>query len=248
MRLPPGFLDRPFAHRGLHGPGRPENSMAAFEAAAAAGYGIELDVQPSADGVAMAFHDATLGRMTGAAGPIDAAPAADLGRMTLRGGEGGIPRLSDVLAMVAGRVPLLVEVKDRDGAMGPRPGPLEDAVLAALEGYGGPVAAMSFNPHAVGRLRDVAPHLPRGLVTSSWRAEDWPEVPEATRERLRAIPDYAPLGCSFVSHQADALGMPRIAALKAGGAAILCWTIRTPDEERRARAVADAVTFEGYLP
>lgn len=248
MTLPPGFLDAPFAHRGLHGPGRPENGMAAFRAAIEHGYGIELDVQPSADGVAMVFHDPTLDRMTEAAGLIDAVSANDLGRLTLRGGDGGVPRLTEVLAEVAGRVPLLIEVKDRDGAMSPDIGPLETSVLAALEGYGGPVAVMSFNPHSVARLRDGAPHLPRGIVTSSYHEEDWSHLPAATRERLRGIPDYAALGCCFVSHQADALDMPRIAELREAGAAVLCWTIRSPEEERRARAIADAVTFEGYLP
>lgn len=222
--------------------------MAAFRAAIEHGYGIELDVQPSADGVAMVFHDATLDRMTDATGPIDAVTADDLARLPLRGGDAGIPRLADVLTLIAGRVPLLIEVKDRDGAMGPEVGPLEEAVLAALEGYEGPVAGMSFNPHSVARLRDGAPDLPRGIVTCAYREQDWSRLPAATRERLRSIRDYASLGCSFVSHQADALDMPRIAELRAAGAAILCWTIRSPEEERRALALADAVTFEGYLP
>ena len=248
MRLPGAFTRGPIAHRGLHGPGRPENSLAAFEAAAARGLAVELDVRLSADGVAMAFHDATLDRMTGVAGPVDARPADALAALPLRRGEGTIPRLADALALVAGRVPVLVEVKDRDGRLGPGVGPLEDATLAALAGYEGDVAVMSFNPHSVARLRDGAPQLPRGLVTSPFRAADWPEVPPATRARLAGIPDYEPLGCGFVSHQADALDMPRIAELRALGAAILCWTIRTPDEARRALALADAVTFEGYLP
>lgn len=222
--------------------------MAAFRAAIEHGYGIELDVQPSADGVAMVFHDATLDRMTVASGPIHESTAGELGDLALRGGDGAVPRLSDVLAEVDGRVPLLVEVKDRDGAMGPDVGPLEAATLRALEGYGGPVAVMSFNPHSVARLRDGAPTLPRGLVTCAYDDEDWGKLPLATRERLRLIADYAPLGCSFVSHQASALGMGRIAELRAEGAAILCWTIRSPEDERAALAVADAITFEGYLP
>lgn len=248
MRLPEAFLRDPIAHRGLHGPGRPENSLSAFRAAADRGYAIELDVQLSADGVAMAFHDARLDRMTDAEGPVDARCADDLARLALRGGEGCIPRLADVLKAVAGRVPLLVEVKDRDGGMGPDVGPLEAATVAALTGYEGDVAVMSFNPHSVARLRDGAPHLPRGLVTSPFHEHDWPGLDPATRARLAAIPDYEPLACCFVSHQADALDMPRVAELRAAGAAILCWTIRSPEEERLARRLADTVTFEGYLP
>ena len=246
--LPEAFLRAPIAHRGLHSAGTPENTLAAFRAAIDRGYGIELDVQPAADGVAMAFHDDDLARLAGVDGPVDAQPAAALGRMGLLGTAHTIPRLSEVLDLVAGRVPLLVEIKDRDGDMGPDVGPLEDAVIAALQGYDGDVAVMSFNPHAVARFRDRAPHLPRGLVTSDYAPAQWPELSAGTRDRLRGIPDYAALGCGFVSHQADALHMPRIAELKAQGARILCWTIRSPNAEARALRVADAVTFEGYLP
>jgi glycerophosphoryl diester phosphodiesterase len=247
--LPDGFLLRPFAHRGLHGPGAPENGLAAFRAAIARGYGIEFDVQPSADGVAMAFHDITLDRMTGRSGPVDAHPAEALAGMALRGGDGaGIPLLRDVLAEVAGRVPLLIEVKDRDGAMGPGNGALEDAVIAALEGYGGPVAVMSFNPHAVAHLAARAPHIPRGLVTAPFHAADWPGLPAATRAHLAAMPDLARTGAAFLSHQADDLHSPHVARARAAGRAILCWTVRSPEQEAAALRHADAVTFEGYLP
>ncbi len=247
MSLPDAFL-RPIAHRGLHGPDRPENSIEAFRAAVARGYAIELDVQLSGDGVAMAFHDATLDRMTDGEGPVDALDAQALSWLPLRGGATGMPRLADVLAAVAGAVPVVVEIKGRDHALGPDIGPLEDATMAALEGYGGDVAVMAFNPHSVARCAERAPDVPRGLVTGPFRAEDWPDLPAATRERLAGIPDHDPLGCAFVSHQADALDMPRIAELRAAGSSILCWTIRTPEQAALARRVADAVTFEGYLP
>ncbi len=245
--LPPAFLRAPIAHRGLHSKGLPENSLAAFRAAIARGYGIELDVQPSADGVAMVFHDATLDRLTQATGPIHARTAEDLSRIPLADGK-GIPTLAQVLRAVAGRVPLLVEIKDRDGDMGPDVGPLEDAVIAVLDGYAGDVAIMSFNPHSIDRIRDRSPHLPRGLVTCAFAAGHWPELSDATRDRLRAIPDFDALGCAFVSHRADALEMPRVAELKAQGAAILCWTVHSPAQEAAARRIADNVTFEGYLP
>ncbi|MCK0168826.1 phosphodiesterase [Jannaschia sp. S6380] len=249
MTLPASFLTGGhIAHRGLHGPGRPENSMDAFRAALDLGIPIELDVQPSADGVAMAFHDNHMRRLTGLDLLVDSLDADALGGTALRGGNGGVPRLSQVLDLVAGRVPLLIEVKDRDGAMGPDVGPLEAAVIADLARYDGDVAVMSFNPHAVACFQRDAPHLPRGLVTAAFRAEHWPDLSAETRARLARIPDIDRLGASFISHEAAALDMPRVAEIKATGLPILCWTVRSRAEELRARRVADAVTFEGYLP
>jgi glycerophosphoryl diester phosphodiesterase len=244
--LPPAFLAAPIAHRALHGPGRAENSMAAVEAAVAAGYGIEIDVQLTADGAAMVFHDEELSRLTGEAGLVRERTAEGLAAIPLKAGGGTIPRLSEVLARVKGRVPLLIEVKDQDGQMGPRVGELEQAVAIDLAPYEGPVAVMSFNPHSVDALRHYAPSVARGLVTCSWKPEDWPGIPEAACQRLRDIPDFVRTGATFVSHEAADLGRPRVAELKAAGVPILCWTIRSPAAEAEARKVADNVTFEGY--
>lgn len=241
--LPPGFAARPFAHRGLHGPGRPENSLAAVAAAVAAGFGIEIDLQPSADGVAMVFHDATLARMTGAPGAVAERPAADLARLALAGTAETIPPLAAVLAEVAGRVPLLIELKAQ-----PTPGAdatLAAATAAALDGYAGPVAVMSFLPGPVAEMARRAPAISRGLVTWAWEG---PEARHSDRDRLRAIADLEPLGCAFVSHDHADLARPLLADLRAGGLPVLCWTIRSPAEEAAARRHADQITFEGYLP
>jgi glycerophosphoryl diester phosphodiesterase len=241
------FLRGRFAHRGLHGRGRPENSRAAFQAAIELGVGIELDVQPSADGVAMAFHDDRLDRLTDRTGPIDALPADALAATPLRRGQEGIPRLSEALALIAGRVPLLIEIKDRDGDMGPAIGPLEGAVLAALEGYPGPVALMSFNPHSVAYLAARAPHIPRGLTTAAFDDYHWPHLSDAARARLRE-PNLDEARASFVSHDVSDLGSPVIGRLAERGVPILTWTIRSKAQEAEALRTARAVTFEGYLP
>jgi glycerophosphoryl diester phosphodiesterase len=115
-----------------------------------------------------------------------------------------------------------------------------------LQGYQGPVALMSFNPHTVARLAELAPHLCRGIVTCSWGEEDAALVGNAVCDRLRDIPDFDATGSSFISHEAADLRRPRVAELKAKGAAILCWTVRSPEAEVTARQVADNVTFEGY--
>lgn len=245
--LPSALLDRPVAHRALHGRGRPENSRAAIEAAVAGGYGIEIDLQMSADGQAMVFHDHDLGRLTDATGPVRQRSAAELATIQLRGGTEGIPTLDAVLATVSGRAPLLIEVKDQDGAKGAGTGPLEDATVHALARYTGPVALMSFNPHSVRALHDRAPHLPVGLTTCAYHAAHFPDLPAQTRDRLGRIADFAAVGACFVSHEWRDLDNPAIAALKARGVPILSWTIRSPEEERTARRIADGITFEGYL-
>ncbi|AZQ68606.1 phosphodiesterase [Silicimonas algicola] len=247
--LPDSFRRIPIAHRGLHdrAAGRIENSPAAFRAAVEGGWGIELDVQLSADGEAMVFHDYDLERLTGREGMVREHPADVLTALVLTGGEDRIPTLPQVLDLVRGRVPLLVEVKDQDGGLGPDVGSLEQAVARAVEGYDGDLALMSFNPHSVAALAELCPDVPRGLTTEAFRPGDWP-VPETRLSELSAIADYDRVGASFISHGHRDLSSPRVAGLKAQGAAILCWTIRSTDEETAARRIADNVTFEGYLP
>ena len=246
--LPEAFLRLPLAHRGFHdrAQGRIENSALAVTAAVAAGYGIEIDLQLSADGVAMVFHDEALDRLTDQTGPLNARTAEELQRIRLTGGTDTIPTLSQVLDLVAGRVPLLIEVKDQSLTMGATDGRLEGAAAQDLSGYEGPVALMSFNPASVHHLARLAPDLPRGLITSAYDPQDWAPLPDAICNRLREIPDYEATGSSFVSHEAADLNRPRLRELKAMGASILCWTIRSPEAEAEARHVADNVTFEGY--
>jgi glycerophosphoryl diester phosphodiesterase len=246
--LPAEFLGPPIAHRGYHdrAAGRPENSRAAFRAAVEAGYAIELDVQPSRDGVPMVFHDYHLRRLTGRAGAVRDLTAADLGALRLTGGDEGVPTLAEALVLIAGRVPVLVEIKDQDGDMGLAVGALERAVAPILAAYRGPVAVMSFNPHSVAVLAGAAPEVPRGLTTSSYAPGDWPLLSARTRDVLRGIPDYDDVGASFISHEAADLSRPRVADLRSKGAAVLCWTIRTSAAEAAARAIAQNVTFEGY--
>lgn len=250
--LPPAILARPVAHRGLWGAGRPENSLAAARAAVEAGYGIEADLQISADGRAMVFHDEALDRLTGEAGPLRARAAADLAAIPLRGGPEDaperIPTLETFLEAIGGRVPLLLEIKDQDGALGPRVGALEAAAAEALASYQGPVAVMSFNPHAVAAMRDAAPRLARGLVTCAYPPGEWPQVPEVRRARLRAMATFDALGAAFVSHDARDLASPHLARIRRQGAAVLCWTIRSAKAGREARRSAHQITFEGFRP
>ncbi|MEM9047636.1 MAG: glycerophosphodiester phosphodiesterase family protein [Pseudomonadota bacterium] len=248
--LAPAFLDRPIAHRGLHdqAAGRVENSRSAVRAALEAGYGIEIDIQMARCGTPMVFHDDTLDRLTDLSGPITAQDALTLARTHLTRTEETIPSLREILALTAGKVPLLIEIKDQSGRLGPVDGRLERAVCAALQPYRGPVALMSFNPQSMAACQEVAPDLPRGLTTERFQPQNWPGLSRARCDALSTIADFAPLGACFVSHDHRALSLPAIAALKRRAVPVLCWTVRSALEEGSARRIADNVTFEGYRP
>ncbi len=246
--LPEPFKTIPIAHRGYHDRdgGILENSLSSVQAAVTAGYGIEIDIQPSQDGVAMVFHDYALDRLTDQTGAIAQRTAKDLSKTTLKGMSEHIPTLSMVLKAVSGKVPLLIELKDQDGQMGANTGSLEQAVAQALHRYQGDVAVMSFNPHSVQLMAEYAPQCPRGLITCAYDAAHWPLIPEKRRNQLRDIPNFDATGASFISHEAADLRRARVAELRTQGAAILCWTIRSEAQEADARQFADNITFEGY--
>jgi glycerophosphoryl diester phosphodiesterase len=246
--LPAAFLTHPIAHRGYHNraAGCIENSGQAVKAAVAAGYGIEIDLQLSADGVPMVFHDEDMARLTGETGLIHTRTAAELGRIRLTDSDDTIPTLAQILTLIAGRVPLLIEIKDQTMTMAPTDGRLEAATVAALADYTGPVALMSFNPSCIAHLARLAPHLPRGLTTDAYDPADWAPLPAETCAHLRGIPDYDATACSFISHGHRDLAAPRVRQLAAQGATILCWTIRSAADEAAARKLAQNITFEGY--
>ncbi len=248
IALPADFVTAPLAHRGYHDKAnrRPENSLGAFRSAIEAGYGIELDVQLTADGHAMVFHDETLDRLTDRSGRVDALSAAELGAIVLRGSDECIPTLVQVLNLVAGRVPVLIEIKDQLDTMRPGSGRLEAAVAAALMSYQGPVAVMSFNPHCVAEMARIAPAMARGLTTDDYDPAQYAPLSTAVCDTLRGIPDYERTQSSFISHKAVDLPRARVAELKAQGAVILCWTVRSAEAEAKARQIADNITFEGY--
>ncbi len=246
--LPAAFLTTPIAHRAYHrrSEGRPENSLPAMRAAIAAGYGIECDLQLTRDGHALVFHDEWLERLTTATGFVKDKTLAEMRAIGLKDCAEPAPTLAETLALVAGRVPLLIEIKDQTDTMSDTDGRLEAATAAALQDYTGPVALMSFNPHSVAHLARLAPHIPRGLTTAAYDHAGWAPLAPARCDALREIPDYDRTLSSFISHEAADLARPRVADLKAKDATILTWTIRTPAEEAQARKVAQNITFENY--
>ncbi len=247
--LPDSFFKSPISHRGLHdrSKGRIENAPLSFAAAIEGGYGIELDVQLSSDGKAMVFHDYHLGRLTHEDGPVAQRTSAQLQDIQLKDSTDTIPTLEMVLNQIAGQVPVLIEIKDQDGAMGPNVGPLEQAVADCLDGYDGDAAVMSFNPHAMAAVQSLKTGRALGLVTDRFEESDWPTVPASRCAELADIPDYDRLGLTFISHNQSQLDDAAVARVKSQGATILCWTIKSKEAEDKARRIVDNVTFEGYL-
>ncbi|MGE0178642.1 MAG: glycerophosphodiester phosphodiesterase family protein [Sphingomonas sp.] len=220
---------KPFAHRGLHGAGIMENSRAAFRAAIEAGHGIELDVQASGDGEAIVFHDYDLARLTDVQGRLAATSAAALGAIPLRGEREGLPRLAEILALIGGRVPLLIEVK----SPGRRVGVLSRAVARALDTYKGPVAVMSFNPGVPCWFSRHRPKVLRGLVVTEEgnprrgslkrKLSLWWSQADFLAYDIRDLP----------SHFAAASGLP-----------VGTWTVRTEAQRANAAEHADQIIFE----
>jgi len=168
---PSWLAGQPIAHRGqwMAGAERPENSLAAFEAAARSGNTVELDVQLTADSKVVVFHDPDVERMTGQSGTVAELTLGELRELRLLGGTEAIPTLAEALAVVHGRVPVIVEVKNLSDV-----GPLEDAVAAQLMTYEGDVAVMSFNPFSVNRIAERAPDIPRGQLSGGFEGENLP--------------------------------------------------------------------------
>jgi glycerophosphoryl diester phosphodiesterase len=250
MNLLAPFINGPIAHRTLHDvkSGIPENSWEGLEKAISRGYAIEIDLQLSRDGIPVVFHDYKLNRVTDEIGFISDRRAAELEKIVLKGGQKGIPRFDAFMSYIAGRVPVLIELKDQDGTLGDSPSVFESAVCKTLENYTGPVAIMSFNPFMIERCAKLLPNIPRGLITEVFKQDEWPNISKLRCNKLTKISDYFTAGATFISHDHMDLKSDEVDRLKKAGATILCWTVRSQNEDNEARKIADSVTFENYLP
>jgi glycerophosphoryl diester phosphodiesterase len=226
---------REYAHRGLHGAGRAENSPAAFAAAIERGMGIECDVQLTADKRAMVFHDWELDWLTETSGAVVTRSAAELGQIALRGSDDRIPALRELLALVAGRVPLLIEIKSRREI---RPEPLCAAVRDDLVHYRGEAAVMSFDPRVGHWFRRHAPERVRGLVVT----EENERGLAGTIRRHLALWHAAP---DFLAYDVRDLPSRFAAAQRARGLPLLTWTVKSPALREVAKQNADAPIAEG---
>lgn len=236
---------RYFAHRGLHDETIPENSLEAFARAADAGYGIELDVQITADGVPVIFHDDWLDRMCGCKGGIRDFTLAELQALPLGGRDDvHIPTFEDVLKTVGGRVPLIVEIK---AGLPEWPETLKAAV-ALLDVYDGPYCIESFNPLVLRWLRHHRPAVLRGQLCARYRAwkikRSFAQVlAEWFLTNFLARPDFI----AYDFHHVHTLPF-RLVSHVFPECVYAAWTPASPEDEEAAGRVFDVMIFEHYLP
>ena len=245
----PGWLTaRPIAHRGRHAAetGAFENTIAAAEAAIAGGYGIECDIQGTADGEAVVFHDHVLDRLTPERGAVRDRRTDELTALPIGGGGDTIPTLAAFLDRIGGRVPLVIEVKSRfDGDERPA-----RRMVEVLAGRSAPVAAKSFDPAIVSLLRRIAPSLPRGIVAQArYEGGEWDALDEARKRDMANLLHWSDTRPDFLSwrHLDLPHAAPSLARLLAP-APVMTWTVRSRDEAVRALVHADQIVFEGFIP
>jgi len=241
--MPDWLTARPIAHRGLHdaAQGIIENTATAITAAITAGYGIEVDLQVTAEGGAVVYHDDVLGRLTHRNGRVDQYTSAELKRIGFKNTGDRMLTLADLCQLVSGRAVLLLELKSRfDGDQR-----LAHHVADVLSGYSGPAAAMSFDPAQVHMLQEFAPSLRRGVVAERYTrgTADGDEMSRGSslKSLLRARPQFVAYALTDLPAAAPLLA--RMIRLP-----VLTWTARSEEDHRRAALWADQIIFEGFRP
>ena len=242
------LTSRPIAHRGLHNSanGVIENTATAFIAAMAGGFGIETDLQISADGEAMVHHDDALGRLTQGNQPLARMNVAAIRAVRFKATDDRILALSELCELVAGRVPLLLELKSRfDGDMR-----LAARTASVLADYAGPVAVMSFDPEPIAAIRRIAPTLTRGIVAERhYTHHEWNRLSAAAKFRLSFLLHAPWTRPQFLAYSVrDLPAAAPLIARKVFGLPILTWTVRSASVRADAAPWADQIIFEGFRP
>ena len=238
---------RPVAHRGLHdlGAGIVENSQSAVQAALDADYAIEVDLQVTADGEAVVFHDYSVDRLTEGSGLVIDHTAAELKQLRFKACSDRIQTLAELLEQVAGRATLMLELKSRWCDVGP----FEHRVAESLRTYMGPVAVMSFDPRSMIAMKAIAPRLVRGMVSERFEhTNEWQFMSVSHRLSLRHgkhLPECDP---HFLHYHVKGLPYGPSRLFRKLGRPVLTWTVRTPAQREIAAKYADQMIFEGFRP
>lgn len=235
----------PIAHRGLFDPaaGRVENSRAAFQAAIDADLGIECDVRPAAGGVPVVFHDDVVDRLIDGNGPVADLTEADLAQLKYRGHDDTILSFTELLDLVAGRVPLLVEIKSE---WEPPDHGFLFRVCRMAAYYEGPIALMSFDPAVVELAKQYAPQVPRGIISGSFAGEGWwgDRIDAQRAARLRDLEESEAASPDFYAYEVQALQTAAPQRVRDLGMPLFTWTVRSEEDRALAEQFADAPIFE----
>lgn len=233
-----------YAHRGLHGNGRPENSMAAFRAALAGGYGIELDVHLLADGNLAVIHDPSLKRTAGVDVQIEDLTTEDLKQYPLEGTQETIPTFREVLALFDGKAPIILELKAERG----NHAALTDTAVAQLADYKGAYCIESFDPRCVLHLKKHYPQLVRGQLTENFLAGKG-KLPWVIKFLLTHQLGNFLLQPDFVSYKfADRRNLGNFLVRRLWGVQGVTWTIKSPEDHEAAKKEGWLPIFEGFEP
>ena len=226
-----------YAHRGLHGDGRPENSMAAFRAALEGGYGIEFDLHLLKDGNLAVIHDSLLKRTTGREGRIEDLTTEDLKNYYLDGTRETIPTFRELLELYDGKAPLIVELKPVDG----NHAALVEAACDMLEDYPGVYCMESFDPRCVYWLKKNRPGIIRGQLSENFVKTD-SKMPLALRVCLTLILENFLTRPDFLAYKfTDRKNVSAFLCRKVLGVQGVSWTLKT-------RADYDTAVREGWIP
>eukprot|EP01037_Dinobryon_pediforme_P013930 gene13930-14047_t len=245
---PEWLVRRPIAHRGLHNKnaGIVENSVSAAKAAITLGFAIECDIQRSADGEAMVFHDEGLERLTGQAGLIETVTSAELRDMELLLSSDRIPSLAEFLDLINGQVPLICEIKS--GFNGDTR--LVERALDITKTYTGPLAFKSFDPDMLRRLRALSCTRPVGIVAESvYDDHEWDILTPTQKRDMANLVHYPETRPDFLSFWVRDLPSTASTLFKHGlNLPVMTWTVRTDEQRAHAQAHADQMVFEGFIP
>jgi glycerophosphoryl diester phosphodiesterase len=240
---------KPIAHRGLHDKanGIIENTISAAKAAIAKGFSIECDVQLTADGEAIVFHDFELDRLTDGTGPVVDRKLSDLTTIGITGAVSDtIPSFKAFLDAIGGRVPLVVEIKSKfDGDMR-----LTERTCAMLKDYRGPFVIKSFDPQVVAKVREIAPEVIRGIIAQRhYESKSDGHLSADLKHNLANLLHLAQSRPQFLSWHVKDLpsGIPYLCQ-QLGQMPVMAWTVRTPEDRALAAKYADQMVFEGFLP
>ena len=237
------YISVKYAHRGLHNEERAENSLSAFKAAVDAGFGIEMDVRLSKDRKLVVFHDDTLERVCGVEGKVVDFTADELAKLSLNGTGEGVPTLKEVLAVVDGKVPLIIEVKENTG---------DSAVSAAVDKelltYKGAFVLESFNPLTVARVSKSFPEVCCGFLSQNFTKEE-KHKGKFLFFALENLLFNRVCNPSFIAYHHEHYYMPVLRLVRLLGARTIAWTVRSKEEELAAYEHGfDTIIFENYIP
>ncbi len=242
MRNLDWLVARPISHRGLHAGTIIENCESAFSAAINNNYAIECDVQLSADGEALVFHDDTVDRLLEGSGAVNQFTTREIKKMVFKRGSDRVQTLAELAEQVAGRATLVIELKtlwDNNLRIAQR-------AIEVLKGYDGPHALMSYDPSLIMHVAKASPATTRGIIGERSAIDTYQSLPFAENLSLRRMTNLKETKPHFISYYFKDLQCQPVSLFRASGKPVITFTIRNRQQEAYARRYCDQVTFQDY--